>query len=476
MNEQPTIREHSHWEPWPNVSPNETGAQIVKEAAREAGSAEMARLAAMNRPPTRSAAPPPPEPKLPHLPESFASAMGELVGGVERRGLPLDRDALLQTGKGGFERLLTLDADLRSEQRLFSTYVDPTNFASIFQSFARFSSLEVSSVRPPSFTEQHYGFSSERTRARAIEGFGDMWKLAAREAEPRCVAKLLAWRAQFEALVFGTSLLRSISEDGRVHRAFFADPSKADPTRLKLFEPWRQCVSGKLLVVRLIEPLGHMVAWLSDDPALKEALAPAQKPIDQALASAFYDLRVPSAGQIETARVVAEAFLRGLDARQNLGAAEPVPALSSWQLTGQTLGKPIDLAVLTQWRVLLSEKFPTTFRFWRAQAENVLFWKQVGSGFDAYRSFNTQAYDAWCEQTLTHRQLLLIATVALAVNDALGQDDTAQVVAITPSEIVIELESDFGTPALLRSAVQERLAEAFPNGQFPFTISESSTL
>ena len=470
-NEQPTIREHSPWESWPSVPQPETGS-VARQLTQEAGSAEMARVAALNRPPTHSASPPPPEPKMPVLPEGFASAMGELVGQVERRGLPLDRDALLETGKGGFERLLTLDADLRSEQRLFSTRVDPTNFGSIYQSFARASSLEVSAIRPSSFTEQHYGFGSERQRARSIETFGDMWKLAAREAEPRCVAKLLAWRAQFEALVFGTSLLRSISEDGRVHHAFFADPAKSDTTRRKLFEPWRQCSIGKFLIVHLVEPLGHTIAWLADDPALREALA-AQKPIDEALASAFYDLRVPSAGQIETARAVAEAFLSGLDARQNFGAAEPIPALSSWQATGRALGKPIELAVLTQWRKMLAEKFPSTFRFWRAQVENELFWKQIGSGYDAYRSFNTQVYDSWCEQTLARRQLLLIAAVALTVNDALGEDDTAQVVAITPSEIVIELESDFGTPAILRSSIQARVAEAFPDGQFPFTITET---
>ena len=330
-------------------------------------------------------------------------------------------------------------------------------------------------MRPPSFTEVHYGFSAQRQRARAVQEFSDLWKLAGREQEPRCVAKLLAWRAQFEALVFGTSLLRSLGEDGRLHHAFFADPAESDNLRLKLFEPWRQCIAGKLLVVRLLEPLGRIVAWLADDPALAEALE-SPEPIDQALASAFYGLRVPSTDQIQTARAVAEAFLSGRDARQNLGAAEPVPALSSWQATGRALGKPIELGVLNQWHSMLSEKFPRTAAFWRAQTENVLFWRQIGSGYDAYRSFNSAAYDAWCEQTLTRRQLLLAATVALAVNDALGQDDTAQVIAITPSEIVVELESDFGTPSLLRSSVGERLNEAFPSGQFPFTISESSTL
>ena len=121
------------------------------------------------------------------------------------------------------------------------------------------------------------------------------------------------------------------------------------------------------MVIRLVEPFSHIVAWLADDPALTEGLA-AEKPIDEALASAFYGLRAPSAAQIGTARAVLNAFLRGLDARQNLGADEPIPALSTWQLAGQALGKPIELAVLTQWRKMLAEKFPSTFRFWRAQA------------------------------------------------------------------------------------------------------------
>ena len=463
------------YELWPNVPPNET-TSVAQQASQEAGSAEMARVAAMNRPPTGRATPPPPEPKSPVLPEDFALKMGELVEQVERRGLPIDRNALLETGRAAFKGLLTLDAELRSEQRLFSTRVDLSSFASIRQSFAAFSSLEVSAVKPPSFTEQHYGFGSERQRARSIESFGDMWKLAGSEGEPRCVGKLLAWRAQFEALVFGTSLLRALGNDNRVHDRCFADPAKSDPTRRKLFEPWRQCSKGKLLVVGLLEPLGHMVAWLADDPVLREWLDSPEKPIDQALASEFYNLRIPSTGQIATARVVAEAFLSGLDARQNFSAAEPIPALSTWQLAGRALGKPIDLAVLTGWRKMLVEKFPSTFRFWRVQVENELFWKQIGSGYDAYRSFNTQVYDAWCEQTLARRQLLLIATVALAVNDALSQDDTAQLSAITPSEIVIELESDFGTPAILRSSIRERLAEAFSETAFPFTITESYTL
>ena len=79
MSNEPTIREHSPWQTWPDV-PQTEAASIAKEASREAANQERAYLAALNRPPIGTATPPPPEPKTPRLPEGCASAMGELVG------------------------------------------------------------------------------------------------------------------------------------------------------------------------------------------------------------------------------------------------------------------------------------------------------------------------------------------------------------------------------------------------------------
>lgn len=443
----------------PQPETQEGKTQLANDLARDAVNEEMARSRALNRSPGSLQAPALPEPKAPRLPEGFGGRMRTLVGEVEARGLPLDRNALLARGTGEFERLLQLDQVLRREQRLIGPRVDPTRFESIAETFQRAGSFRTP-LKAPATSQEFSGAGRAFHFYSSIRSFDDLWKAAPHE--PRVIRELYDYRDCLESLVFARSLLGATSEDGRVHHWFFSDPSRSDPVRYRALAAWpRNCCASGCLVLQLVNPLPTLTAWLTGDRALASALSEVE-PLERQLAAEMSGRRQPTAEDLRLASAILSAFVSGCDCQNDRGEH-----LASWERVGAATRRPIDLAFLAGWRKKLAQRFPRTAGFWTEQTE--AFYRQVGSDYRAYHVFDFERFQNWAQELVNNRRLLLIALAALAMAEV-----TPNLVAVLPNEILVEVEESEDRAALsdaIRFKVAQQLSTAFPSSNFKIKLT-----
>jgi hypothetical protein len=397
-------------------------------ASREASREEMAYLRALGRP--RVA-----QPELPHikasvLPKDFPEGVRALDEEIYSRGIAIDTDKLVELGKKRFAELLA--ADRKVPRSTIGAGIDTTRFSSVQTALNAF---EASSVPKRKTSEVLSGLGKERDAVRKITGFDDLWKVTHERQE--VITDIYAFRDLFASLVFGQSMLEKLSSDGRVRSRFFCCGKRR---KVELFKQWVGVLQGSLTSVTLVQPLWHVVSWLSEEKTKPLS------PID--LARDFFNLRSPSKEHVQLADAVLEGFL--LD----------YTGWPLWEFVGRRTRTLPEVERLSVWRTALAQRYLGITSF---QAEvRAAFFKDVGYSYDSHREFESAGHRYFVERTIQKLLAQLAAVLALATEASFP----GTVVARFQGQVLCE-----GKPKQ-RAEITAHLAAAFPGATFPIAFEE----
>jgi hypothetical protein len=110
----------------------------------------------------------------------------ELFLKISKTPINIDHSKLLELGRARFQRLLELDKDLRTEQRVIQTGTDVSSFESVRHVFATASALTTTVPRSRTKDFQS-GNAAAKDRARQVDSWAQLWKIS---SEPLIVRKL----------------------------------------------------------------------------------------------------------------------------------------------------------------------------------------------------------------------------------------------------------------------------------------------
>jgi hypothetical protein len=406
------------------IEANETRAA----ASHEASERDMAYMKALGRPAITQVAVPPV--KTPVLPPEFAQRVAALDEAIYKRGIALDRDKLLGLGKERFAALLA--AHRKVLEDVNASAIDVTSWPST-QSILH--AFESSVVPRRSMSEQHQGYGKERDQVRKIASFEDLWKDAKERQE--VTSDIYAFRDLFESLVFGQSLLDRLSSDGRLHSRFFCG---GHGRKLELLRDWLGVLHGPLTSVALVQPLWHLVAWLTGEKA-----SPPSR-ID--LARDFFTVRAPTLAQIRMADAVLNGFLLGYN------------EWALWEYVGRRTRTMPDAVRLGTWRKALAARYPRVSSF--HHEVRVAFFKDVGYGHESHREFDASGHRSFIARTV-HTLLRQVSAVL-----ALALETTYPGCVIARFEGLVLCK---GKPKQ-RAEIAAHFAAAFPGSAFAVACEE----
>jgi hypothetical protein len=393
MHETPRVIRH-HPVFAPDIPPEQLRAELKEHESfaaaisREAAERETAYLRFLSGSRPHEPLEPPPL-KQPTLPNDFAQQVTALDEAIYKRGVAVSRDQLVLLGQERFEQLLLLDREARSAQRIIGIQTDLTSWPAVEFAFAASRALEVTGVPPRKMSEIAAGKAADRERVRHVQGFRHLWKAG---QEPQLVRSVLAFHDAFASLIFGQSMLERIESDGRVRSHLFCDGPTA---RVGYFTEWLSVLEGAHFRVTLVNPLWHVLAWLTNEK--RPFIAPAD------LAREWFGVRAPTRQQVRLAEAVLAGWLRGH--RQWL----------LWQFVGRKTRRSIELRDLAVWCADLAKRYPAITRFHDTISQ--CFWRDAGGGqYGAHREHDDSALRDYLDYELNK----LLETVSVIAAQAVA--------------------------------------------------------
>lgn len=249
-----------------------------------------------------------------------------------------------------------------------------------------------------------------------------------------------AFHDLFCSLVFGQSMLERLSaDDGRLRNRFCCGGKGA---KVGWLQEWLSILTGSHFAVTLVEPLAHLIVWLTNERT------PLPEPAD--VARDWFGLRVPAPAQIKFARALLQGFL--LDHR----------GWALWNFVGRATRVAVEHDTLELWRKQFSRRFPAVTAFHDVLRHS--FNRPVTRFGDSYLQFDAQAYRHFIDGTVA----TLMQTVSVLAAQAV--EETHAVVARFSDSLLVE-----GKPkqqAALVERITNKLAAAFPSSSFTLTIEE----
>ena len=365
---------------------DEQYARDMMTLSREKAEREMAFVRALNEPSGRRQGPPPI--REPKLPSDFVAKAAALDADILRRGVALSRERLLSLGRKRFDDLIALDGIARQSQRIVGTKTDLTSWQSIQFAFGIAGAL-VTALTPRTTAEIHAGAGKDREAAGKIEGFADLWKA---QPDPQAVRGVYAFRDAFESLVFGQSLLERLSSDGRLRSRLFAGGHGA---KVSLFQDWLSVLEGHHFRVMIVQPLWHIVAWLSKEQTRRV------EPAD--LARHWFGVRAPSRAQVALCAAAFDGFL--------LGYRE----WDLWNYVGRCTRQVPQPTQLKAWQNELIRSYRLIADFHATITE--AFYYPVGDAHGAAFKFDAITHRAFVGRRLRFFNNCLTALIALALDE-----------------------------------------------------------
>jgi hypothetical protein len=301
--------------------------------------------------------------------------------------------------------------------------------------FAAVRALEVSGVPPRKMGDIVAGRGADREQVRHVHSFKDLWKAA---QDPASVRGVVSFHDAFASLVFGHSMLERLSADGRLRSRLFCG---GYGKKVGYLQNWLSALKGSHFKVTLVQPLFHVLAWLTKRNQVSEF-----DPTDWARET--FGVRAPSSQQVRLAQAVFDGFLWGH--REWM----------LWQFVGRATRKSVELRDLDLWRKELGSRYPAIDRWHQSLFD--YFWRDVGgdSIYGAHREHDGPVYRAYVESQL-HKVLDYVsALVAMAVENA--------VVARFFDGLLCEGNKPKAVP--LSEKLEAKLLDAFPGARFQVKI------
>jgi hypothetical protein len=430
MSHEPVITKHG---PCfiPASAPNNSGKvdrEVVAAASRKAAQRDLALMRALN------SATPVVKPELvlrkPILREDYFEQATKLDEAIYRRGVAIDRDRLLELGREWFNQLLVADREARAFQRVIGTRRDLSSWPTVYLPFAQTGALSQIPVPPRKQYEQLYGINKEIDSIREVTGFVDLWKFG--RAQPQAIQAITAFHDCFATLMLGQSMLKRISDYGRLRSRFFTGGHGAKAER---FHQWLSAVDKGHTTIRFNNALQAAVFWLAGETS--------EPPDLLDLAREYSNTRVPSKADIKFAQAVLDGFLLNHK------------GWSLWQFVGRrTQALPYD-----QLLQICSGRLERRFRrvqFFHHEVEQC-FWRPVGN----HNELDLTAWRGFINRVVNDLRDCVSSLAALAV-----EESGATVTARFQNSLLCESEPN----AQLVDAISEKLGAAFPRVAFKVTI------
>jgi len=360
----------------------------VAAAASEAAQREAATLEASNRGSAATQQRPPPPPNLLDLavlPEDHAKRIAKLDEEIYSRGIAVDRAALISLGRSRFQQLLADECEARTEHRAIESLTDLTDFGSVLSAFVSIGALQNIPVPRRKTAEQLYGVNADLDQVRQVHDWHDLWKFFA--VEPRAVTKIYRFRRGFESLIFATSMLERVGDDGRMRSKFFCGGKGA---RTRYFEDWLTALKGDHFLVRLKDTLQSVIFWLSSERSPLLDI--------RALAKDWYG-RAPSHDEITLTSAILEGYLLGYK------------DWLLWRFVGEKTRRVSDKALVDRRRQELRERFPKVDRLHNELA--AFFWQPKGD----HREFESGSYRQFLDRTVEDLRDLVSQVTVLAIEE-----------------------------------------------------------
>ena len=435
---KPIITEHSPFFA-PHIPLNQVREQqrsnreVALSASREESEREEAYLRSLNPPAAPNVQLP--SVRQPVLPSDFAQAVDAFDDEILKRGVAVSRDRLVSLGKERFDKLLALDREARSVQRVVGCNTDFSNWFSVMQSFADAGALATSVPRRRT-ADVVAGRGLDRERASKIADFSDLWKT---NQEPAIVRNVLRFRDCFESLVLAQSMLDQLQDDGRVRSHFFCG-GKGE--RVRYFKHWLSALEKPHFSVTLIDSLGQLFVWLTNE---KTGI-----PHTIDLAKDFFGVRAPSPQQLRFASAVWHGFV--LDHR----------TWDLWDYVGNNTRAQADMNALETWRAQLSQRYRSITAF--HDQLRAAFLKPVASRDAGHLQFDERAHRQFIDAQVRKLSNRLSSIVAMAIEETMPQSVVARF------ENWVLCEAADNDKATLDAKIFSKLQTAFPNSDFQFEI------
>jgi hypothetical protein len=360
----------------------EAEQELIAAASREEAGREAAMLRALNEPQFRVKRIAPAEIlRQPHLPHDFAEQITALDEKTFRKGIAIDRDRLLSSGKERFEALLAADHEARQEQKVIGGRIDLSDWRSVYLALCHYGAIAAVPVPQRTTYEQWHGINQELDDVRELSGFVDLWKVFG--AQPRAVRAIYRFKDIFDSLVFGQSLLERICDDGRIRSRFFCG---GHGERCRFAQSWLNVPH----VLSLEGESRAVLFWL-----MHENGAP---PNIIELAREFYQVRCPSEEQTVFIDALFEGYLLGYTDWQ------------LWQHVGRQTRRPPDRVLLNRWHEKLKSRFKRVRQF-HADLQYHCFMRQEGNHYQ----LDAAGYRKFVDHTIEKLRNTLSAIVALTV-------------------------------------------------------------
>ena len=401
----------------------------VAAASREAFEREMAMLRAMNE----SAGKPEPQTlRKPKLPDDFAAHVAALGRKIYERGVVIDRGRFLSLGRERFAELLAADREARTE-RVIGSRIDLSQFSSVLFAFVHGGAQLP--VPYATMAQQYAGADVELDRARATEGFADLWKFYG--SEPRAVRSVYVFRDLFESLAFGQSMLPWMEADGRAYQEFFI---RGSGDKANYFEAWLPALKGAHYRVKITNALPAIVFWLAGETNVPP------NPVD--LARDWAGVRLPTQEQICFAQAVLQGWLLGLKDWQ------------LWNFVGRMTRKPPDRVLLESRREELQHAFPRIGVFHHQLGS--LFYRPVTD----HREFEGGKHRMFIDTAVGNLSNVVSAVVGLTIESA----SKGALLARFDDWLLLEGKP----PKFLQSRIESDLATVFPGARFEIVVNEGA--
>lgn len=371
------------------------------------------------------------------LGDDHEQRVAALETSIYERGIGVDDEALLKSGRERFEQLLAAEIECRSET-IIGSRCDLTSFDSAYRYFARAGAVGRAGVPERTVAEQLYSRNKELDQLANCKSFDDWWKLYG-EAEPRAARAVSKFHRIYAELIFGQSMYTWVqSESHRIHNRFFA--SGGSERKVSLFQAWLPALKGPHFSCVIRDSLAAIVFWLAGE---KSAPTPATD-----LAKDWCGVRVPSQEQNQLAQAVLDSFVLGYS-----------DEWVRWQFVGRATGKFPDKIALDRWyEELRRQRFPRVAQLHLDIGAH--FWKAVGD----HQEFQSALHRDFLERTVGALRNRVAEIAALTIEENLPAA-AAPVVGKFPDWILCQGRSK----AKLAERVTEKLQAAFPGASF-FTV------
>jgi hypothetical protein len=400
------------------------------EASAIASREEMQREAALYGTPQIARTELPPIKKA-VLPQDYAARLAQLDERISRKGVLIDADRLISSGRERFQQLLALDRKARSWQRI----TDLTRFEGVRRSFDAF---EAPDVPRRTTSEQVAGSGKERDEVRQITGFDDLWKASGERR--KTLDDIYAFHDLFNSLCFGHSMLEALSPDGRACSPLFRAGSGE---KVDLFRQWLTALQGKHRTVAFVQPLWSIVSWVASEQS------PTPSPAD--LARDLLNVRAPTEAQIKLAAAILDGFLLDYD------------GWHLWQVVGRSTRTAVNQERLSAFRAQLAKRFPAIASF-HTELRSA-FYRNVGFGPEAHRELDTVRWRGFLDNTVQRLKRQASALLALG----LEQTFPSSVIARFEDWVLVESDHEL---AGKRTQIARQLAAAFPASAFQLEFED----